>query len=356
MHNGVLHRIAWLLAGPMLFFTLAQAQEPGPEDETINTIRQLPKIDEGDQRRIADWVQVKLNKLAATEPEKKAAAAVAFRKTFKTQFENPANSPAFKAQLATQTAVIAAGQFADAKLDQQTAFGLARVLDDMGGAEATPGFIAGLKSKHDLVRYHCADGLSKLKPVLAADKAKLDPIVQALRAQALVETSPVALTRIYLALAHNTQVPVVFDAYIAIFEKRLNDRRGGAVKADGAEVDAFEFFRLPNVLSTLNPDQKAQLARQLAVFLRLDAERYQTTGLDFYEVDGLERTMEGGEAILVEILGAGKGGKVYNEIGAGGQDKRAEVLAETYKWVGHPQSKEPGPLNAAPWNVPVGAP
>jgi hypothetical protein len=146
------------------------------------------------------------------------------------------------------------------------------------------------------------------------------------------------------------------DAYLAIFEKRLTDRRGGAVIADGAEVEAFEFFRTPSVLAVLNQNQREQLARPLAVFLRLDAERYNTTGLDFYEVDRLERMMDSVEAILIELVGAGKGGKIRDEIAAGGQDRRAEVLTEAYKWVGHPQSKEPGALNAAPWNVAVGAP
>jgi len=184
---------------------------------------------------------------------------------------------------------------------------------------------------------------------------KLDEVVQVLKVAGLAESSPIVLGRIYLTLAHPTQLPAVFDAYLAIFEKRLKDRRGGAVIADGAEVEAFEFFRTPNVLAALNQNQKEQLARSLAVFMRMDAERYNTTGLDFYEVDRLERMMDSGEAILAEMA-PGKGGKIRDEIAGGGQDRRAEVLAEAYKWVGHPQSKEPGALNAAPWNVAVGAP
>jgi len=356
MQSRILFKVAWGLGVPLLLIGSVRAQDATPEDETINTIRTLPQINLADQRRIADWVEVQAVKLAATPDAERQAAAVAFRKTFRTQFENPANSPPFKTQLSAQTATIAAAQFDNAKLDQWVAYALTRVLVDMGGIETLPGLFAGLKSKHEPARYLCADGLSAQKTAIAADKAKLDEEVQVLRVAGLAESSPIVLGRIYLALAHPTQVPAVLDAYLAIFEKRLTDRRVGAVTADGAEVEAFEFFRTPSVLAVLNQNQREQLARPLAVFLRLDAERYNTTGLDFYEVDRLERMMDSVEAILIELVGAGKGGKIRDEIAAGGQDRRAEVLAEAYKWVGHPQSKEPGALNVAPWNVAVGAP
>jgi hypothetical protein len=357
MQNRVLFKVAWGLGVPLLLIGSVRAQDATPEDETINTIRTLLQISPADQRRIALWVQVQADKLAATPDAERQAAAVAFRKTFKTQFENPANSPPFKTQLSAQTATIAATQFDNAKLDQWVAYALTRVLVDMGGVETSAGLFAGLKSKHEPARYLCAEGLSAQKTAIAADKAKLDEVVQVLKVAGLAESSPIVLGRIYLALAHPTQVPAVLDAYLAIFEKRLTDRRGGAVTADGAEVEAFEFFRTPSVLAVLNnPSQREQLARSLAVFLRLDAERYNTTGLDFYEVDRLERMMDSVEAILTELVGAGKGGKIRDEIAAGGQDRRAEVLAEAYKWVGHPQSKDPGALNASPWNVAPGAP
>ena len=37
-------------------------------------------------------------------------------------------------------------------------------------------------------------------------------------------------------------------------------------------------------------------------------------------------------------------------------EARARVLPEVFRWVGHPNTSEPGTLNQAPWNVPVGAP
>ncbi len=357
MESRIAFRIAWGLGAPLLLVGSVRAQNAAPEDEAINTIRQLTQINDGDQRRIGDWVQAQVDKLAATPDAGRQAAAVPFRKTFKTQYENVSNSPAFKAQLAAQTATIAAAQFVNPNLDQWVAYAIARVLVDMGGVETSVGLLAGLKSKHEPARFLCAEGLSAQKTAIAADKAKLDEVVQALKAAGLFEKSPIVLGRIYLALANPNQVPAVLDAYLAILEKRLTDRRGGAVMADGAEVEAFEFFRNPIVLSAVTQAQKEQqLVRLLAVLLRADAERYGTTGLDFYEVDRLERMMDSAEAILVELVGQGRGGKIRDEIAAGGQDRRAEVLVEAYKWVGHAQSKEPGVLNVAPWNVAIGAP
>src|SRR3972149_5463429 len=111
MQSRAVFQVAWVLGVPLLLAGPVRAQDATPEDETINPLRQLSKIDEGDQRRIGDWVQVKVDKLASTPDAGRQAAAVAFRKTFKTQYENPANSQAFKAQLAAQTATLAAAQF-----------------------------------------------------------------------------------------------------------------------------------------------------------------------------------------------------------------------------------------------------
>jgi hypothetical protein len=359
MQSRAAYCVVWSLVASPLIIGSALAQDASPEDETINAIRQLPQINQPDQRRIGEWVQLQVDKLAALPDPDRQAASVAFRKKFKGQYDNPANTPPFRAQLAAQTATVAAAQLGNPKLDQWVGFALARVLADMDRdrVETLPGLVAGLRSRHEAARYLCAEGLSSPKAAIAADKAKLDEAVDALKKAALAETSPIVLGRTYLALGHGNQVPAVLDAYLAIFDKRLGDRRGGAVAADGAEVEAFEFFRSAGVLAALNADQKAQLTQRLAVFLRLDAERYKTAGLDFYELDRLERMMDSVEALLAELAGpTGKGGKIRDELAAGGPDRRAEVLAEAYKWVGHPQSKEPGALNSSPSNVPIGAP
>jgi hypothetical protein len=319
-------------------------------------MRALPQISASDQRRIADWVQAQVDKLVALPPEGRQAGAASLRKSLKAQFDNPANSAPFKGQLAAQTAQVAAAKLVDAKTDRWVGFALGRALVDFNHIEGLPGLLAGLTSPEESVRFLTAEGLALVRTALAADKAKLAQVVAALRQAGGAETSAVVLSRIYMALANPADLSGAFDAYVAIFEKRLAFRRGTVVAADGAEVEAYEFLRTPAVLSALNQPQKEQLVRLLAVFLRLDAERYATAGLAFSEIDRLERLLEGGESLLAEIVGAGKGGKARDEIAAGGYDNRAQVLSEAHKWTGSPGGSEPGALNAAPWNVAMGAP
>jgi len=342
----------------MLAAARLHAQEPSAEDQAVDAMRSLPQINAGDQQRIADWVQSKVTGLTSTPEKDRPAAALKFRETFRSQFENPANAPAFKTQFPVQTAAVAAGQFANTSLDSTTSAALARALLDMSHPETVPGLIAGLKSSHAQTRYLCAAGLARpaVKAAIAADKEKLATAVQAVKAAGVTEMNPVALSRIYLALSIPEQPAAVLDAYLAIFEQRLKSRRAGAT-ADAAEIDAFEFLRNPVVARTLNADQKSQLAKLIAVFLRLDAERYVTPTLDFAEIDLLERRLDAGEDILASLVDSqAKGGKVREELAAGGHDRRAEVQNEVYKWIGHPETKEPGALNAAPLNVPLAAP
>jgi len=173
----------------------------------------------------------------------------------------------------------------------------------------------------------------------------------------LAESDPIVLGRIYEALAMPGQVGVVFDAYVALFDKRLDQRRTTAVMVDGAEIFALEFLRTPAVLQGLNADQKTQLAARLAVFVRMDALRYQVSNLGFDEVDRIERALDGAEEILERLVGtASAGGKIRDALSTGAREAKESVLQQAYRWVGHPDTQENGVLNAAPWNVPIGAP
>jgi hypothetical protein len=213
-----------------------------------------------------------------------------------------------------------------------------------------------LKSDDQSTRFLCALGLVSLQPSIAQDKAKLAQTVGALRAAGETEQSVPVLTRIYLALAYPGQLADVFDAYVALFDKRLEVRRGSAVFADRAEVDAFEFFRRPGVTGALSADQKVALARRIAVFLRLDALRYSTDDLKFTERECLERRLTAAEDCLEALVGSGQGGDIRSELKLGGHDRREAILQQAYRWIGHPTTRQNGTLNSSPWNVPLGAP
>jgi len=355
-----------------MLFGVVRAQDPTAEDQTIDTIRRLSSIGQPDQERIRQWVQQQVDRLAATkgtrpEPGPSGAEFKKFRQRFLDQFSNTNNTPEFRAAFAAQTSAVASTEFAKAELDPTVSWGLAHALLDMQRQpESFAGLSAGLKARAPIARYLAARGLVAQRAVIAADKERLAQTVQNLRTAAIAETDPTVLGRLYEALAFVEAPAAAFDAYLAIMDARIAQRRL-APAADGAEIAAYEFFRNPKVLAALDANQKAELVRRGAVLMRIDAERYrdpslappkdaQTSDLAFTEREWLERSLDGAEEILAAVVGEGKGGKIRDAFNAGGYEQREAVVRETYKWVGNATTGDKGAANDAPWNVPVGAP
>jgi hypothetical protein len=167
------------------------------------------------------------------------------------------------------------------------------------------------------------------------------------------EASPVVLAHLYRALSVPGQAPAVLTAFLRVFDQRLGFRRGSAVVCDGAEQSAWEYFR--GNLAGLDNDQKAELVRRVAVFLRLDAERYNAERLSEEEIIKLELSLVEAEAVLVANV-QGQSARIDATLQRGGQAVQAEVLAKVHEWVGDTGTQQAGVLNAAPWNVPTGAP
>ena len=236
------------------------------------------------------------------------------------------------------------------------AHALARVLVDMKRPETYVGLMAGLRHPEASTRYVCVLGLVRQQSSVAADQAKLTQTVQALRGVGLTETSPAILGRIYEALAIPGQTGAVFDAYMALFDKRLGDRRKLGFVEDGSERYAFEFFRSSAVQGALSAQQKSQLVSRVAVFLRFGAERYNVTGLGFGELDMVERVLDGAEDVLAGVVGGNHVGKVRDALSAGGSGMNQAALQEAHRWVGNAANGTKGVLSAAPWNIPLGAP
>jgi hypothetical protein len=328
-------------------------QAPDAEDAIIDTIRELQTINAGDQTRIANWVQTQVDRLAAGAAGDQNPTVTWLFDRFRTQYGNRKNSPAFRTQFAIQTAQVAASEFGKRDLSRDVAWGLARVLVELEAPETVPAALAGLKCSVPAARYLCGKILLDQRDAIIRDK-KVAEVADALKAAGLAEKDTTVLDTIYRALAYQGQVGDVFGAYLAIFDVRLNFRRGPNVMADGAESGAFEFFRNPQVIAAVSAEQRAQLAQRIAVFLRLDAERYNVPMLGEEERIRLEFMLEAGEAVLAALTG--KPAAINEELQKGGYASRAEILAQAYRWVGNGRANEAGTLNAAPWNVPIGAP
>ncbi len=360
---------------PQMARAQAAAPEVDPIDEAVNAIRREAAIDGSGEQSIKRWVEARADALAAVPEAACAAAVVAFRDRFEQEYRNPDNSEAYRTQMAQQTAAVAATRFAAQDLRPAVAQALAHALASMAGqVGAVPGMVAGLQSPVPIARYHCAKALAALRGPIAADEATLGRVVAALTEAGKAEASPVVLARIYEALNHPAHVAAVFDSYLAVFDKRLAVRRGEARVCDGAEVHAFEFFRAQGVLAALSDTQKAQLVERLAVFLRLDAERYASPDLDSknlpsdtdkprpgsnYRVHN-ERTrialvLDAVEEILAAIV-RNEAGAIRAQMTEGGHANRQQALQQAYLWVGDPAENVSGALNVAPWNIAIGAP
>ena len=331
-----------------LVVAAAVAQAPAPEETAIEMISQLDSIGDSDQARIAEWVTLQIDRLSQAPEQEQREAAKKFRETFRRRFENPRNTPMFKAQLAAQTAAVAAQMVG--KASSMVAYGIARVLVDMNRPETLAGHIAGLQSEAPIARYLSARGIYELQPAIASDKEKAERAISSLREAALVEKDAVALAQMYRAMGFPApQTAAVVQAYSEVFAKRSGATGG----VNGAELEALNYLRNPAVLSALNPAQKTQLPAALAAFMRRYVERYNQPKLSFEEIDRLERLMSATEEII-EGLGASGGGSVRKVLEEGGYERRADVAAEAFKWIGDPNTKTAGVLNSAPWNVPVG--
>lgn len=336
----------------------ASAQPANPEDANINALRGLTSISPVDQTKFERWIVEEIS-LAEAAVARSDSAANQFRDRFQAQVKNPANSAAFVTQFVTSAGSVAAQRMSSPNLNWRVAHALAVELADLKRKEVLPGLLAGLNSPAAAVRAVCARGLDDLKSVLATDPPRLTQVIQALQSAGVAEQSPHVLSRIYLALGYSAQQSFgqVFDAYLAILDARLQSRVASAAAPDGAEIPAFEFLADPSVAKQLNPAQKAALASKVAVFLRLDAARYNAPVLSHDEQDRIERLLSAEEEILESCVGPNpQAGKIRGLLEQGGWSNRQAIQAEVAKWIGDAASNTPGVLNAAPWNVPIGAP
>lgn len=336
---------------------LARAQTPNPQDANVNAIRAAATIADIDRRKLAEWVQAELAACTAAAANEKGKAFQEFRTRYLAQQQNTSNSPVFVTELLAQTAAVATTEFARPDLDATASMSLAHVLSGAGRPEVYPGLLAGLKARDAATRFLCAKGLIALQPGIAADrddKNKVPNTINALRDAAVIETSPIALSRMYAAIVYRAQPAPSLDALLAVLDKRIAARKAGTVGVDGAELGALEAVEDAEFIKPLAPPQKAQLAQRVAALLRLDADAYQATDLPFDEIDILERKMWSAELVLVALAGEAGGGKVRAELEAGGHGRRADVLKQVHAWVGKPGGTEPGALNNPTWGVPIG--
>lgn len=309
------------------------------------------------------WIDEQITALgASTAPDRFRVFTTAFRR----QRLDSRNTTAFVRMFTSRTARAAERVFAKPEVDATTAQAVARVLRDMNRVERVPGVVAGLGSNVPEVRYLCAAALAdQVEEIASGRPEERRTVITALQTTGLSETNAVVLSHVYRALAYPTHVAEVLPAHLAIFDKRLAARRSGSGVVQCAELSAFEFFR--DVAGGLNAAEQKALVARLAVFLRLDVERYGTrfgpTVMAFSERDCIERRVDAVEATLAGLTGKPRPIEASELLGAavlrdeaGARQQRAALLASLHAWIGDVGKSKPGVLNDARWGVPVGAP
>lgn len=342
----------------LMMIATAAAQAPTPQ--AMNTIRRLAALTPPDQRQVRQWAEATIQELAARISEGSPWTDVfnQYRSTVLAEFANVDNTAAFKAQVVAQFGEVAAEWFGRANTAPGVSRTLARLLADFAAnlqPEAVAGLLPCLKSTDAAARYLCATGLAKLQRDFVSDKERLDRVVSAIREAGAAESDAVVLWELYRVLAvPAAQTPAAFEAYFAIFDKRLLRRQSNNTNVDSAEADAFDYFRKSDVQAALSNDQKGRLVRAIASFLALDAERYNASDLEHNEIEALERRMVSAEDALRGLAPGGEGGRISDALSQHGYAGRQQVIAEVYKWIGDARTNTAGALNKAPWNLPAG--
>ncbi len=363
----------WAILASVVLLSVSPANAQSAADQAIDGIRRLANIGPNDQRQIKDWIEIQVDRLTrAPQPNPPRAdrfnadAFKVFRGRMQAQLDNVQNTPAFDARFAEQMAIVASDLFSQPNPGTGVVRGLARILVDVNRSETVSGLLAGLEVSDQSARYLCARGLFALQAAIANDAGLLPQVIQALGASGRTEHNAAVLGRIYEALGFQNQVALVFPIYLQIFDARLQVRQASGGGADTAEIFAFEFLR-DQAVPALNNNQRVELAKRLAAYLRLDAMRYsdpslaspgnlQEPDLGYTERGVLERRLDACEAILTAMVGDGRGGDIRGQLNREGHDARQAIVDEVYKWIGDAATNITGALNAAPWNVPVGAP
>lgn len=384
MTSTARHRAILVLALGLVSLGQARAQAPAgapkpgdaqkpantesPADKAVDQIRRLSSIGANDQRQIKNWIDFQVNRLNSAGPGKRAdgmnvGALNAFRQAILSQINNKQDTPAFLEEFAKQMTAVALDHF---KGDTTSTLrrALARAVVDIGRVETVPALLAGLSVPDQPTRYLCAQGLVVNRSAIAADNALLNKVIAEITKVGKTEQDGFVVGRLYDALAMPNLVGTVLPAYLAIFDARIAGREDVARLADSAEISAFEYLRVN--IDNLTNDQRVELVKRLATMLRQDAVRYNEPSLapptspterdrGFLERDLIERRLDAIEDMLSQIVGSGKGGAIRDVLNTDGYGGHAKVLQEAYKWIGNADQKTTGALNAAPWNVPVGA-
>lgn len=319
------------------------------DDPAMEELRQRAPAGANDDRTIDQWLTGLLTKLSAASDPKGAKRD--FVESLARVRDDRTTNPAFRDALAIRLGAIATTQLAKGnQLPGHAAEAISQALRAANHPGTIPGLAAALSYPRETVRYFGAAGLHSLRDAIADNPNQMNAAISAIAEAGAKETSAVVVERLYRACSFAGAPAGAIDAITVTLASRVDRYRQGAVLADFAEPAAFEYLTKARPTQT----QAAAIIGSLAVFLRLDVERYAAGVFIPGEKSAIEVRLDACESLIESLCGC-TGGNVRDEGQAGGAGATIRMQLELDKWIGVPGQGN-GVLNAAPWHVPPGAP
>lgn len=316
----------------------------GGADAALDELRKRTPAGDNDNAIINKWLADRF-------------AAESFLADLTAVREDSATTPAFQSTLADRINAFAKTHLttgSDEAVESTTR--LLRALIDINDVKTREALLAALRHPHQAVRYLGAKGVQALRDRIAAGTSPTDlrDLIQSLRSAAETETNNTVLDRICRAMS----VPNSEEAKAALIDVLLSQAeryRKGAILADRTEVGILDYLATAN----LNAIELTRAVQPAAVLLRLDVARYVAgqNGRFFGDEQAvIQQRIATVESWLEQVVRppADRAGNLRQAIGSDSQTLPSALGFELNKWIGTADS--PGVLNAAPWNVPIGAP
>jgi hypothetical protein len=228
---------------------------------------------------------------------------------------------------------------------------MAEVLSAFDVIQARDALISGLKSDDATVRYLSAKALLGLQNKITADARLARETIAALAQAGAGEKSGVAAGAMYEAASYADYKSESVDALVQMLNGRVDILRQGAVRLDRGELPGLR--ALSDMESEIGNRANA-LAGSLGALLRIHVEHYKPGELDLYEQAAIEETILETESLLKKIVRGSNLPDVAEKMQRGGDAAPIDMQIELNRWIGTDETD--GVLNAAPYNVPKGAP
>lgn len=332
--------------------SIAVAQQRADECQRLDTMRDQP-LTQQDSQLIDACItaEVKVMTQALNRPVPDMTSAATFRQRMDAELSNANNTDEFNKRFVERAAALFGPQLAAGDANPSATRAMAEALGAFDVIQTRDALIGGLKSSDATVRYLSAKGLLELQNEITSDARLARETITALAQAGAVEKSGVAAGVMYEAANFADYKSESVDALVQMLAGRVDIMRQGAVRLDRGELPAL---RALSDLDSEIGNRASALAGSLGALLRIHVEHYKPDELDLYEQAAIEETILETENLLKKIVRGSNLPDVAGKMQRGGDAAPIDMQIELNRWIGTAETD--GVLNAAPYNVPKGAP